>query len=92
MRNVKKILTENGLVAMNTFVSSKKSDLESRLFKDKFGEYYDLKKANSRVMIAQANGKLPQYQQIAVDYNLCIYEVGLNRTALLSLYKGNLKK
>ncbi|MEM6338692.1 MAG: fused MFS/spermidine synthase [Pseudomonadota bacterium] len=95
MKNVKEILTENGVVAMNTFVSSKKSDLESQLFKDTFGEYYNLKKANSRVMVAQANGKLPEYQQIAVDSNLWLYrmaEVGINQTALLSLYKGNLKK
>ena len=46
-------------------------------------------------MVAQANGKLPEYQQIAVDSNLWLYrmaEVGINQTALLSLYKGNLKK
>ncbi len=95
MSNVKEILTENGVVAMNTFVSSKKSDLESQLFQDTFGKYYNLKKANSRVMVAQANGKLPEYQQIAVDSNLWLYrmaEVGISQTALLSLYKSSLKK
>lgn len=95
MNNVKRILTANGVVAMNTFVSSKKSDLESQIFKDTFGKYYNLKKANSRVMVAKANNKLPEYQQIAADSNLWLYrmtEVGISQTALLSLYKDSLKK
>lgn len=94
MNNVKSILTENGVVAMNTFITSKKSDLESQLFKDTFGEYYSLKKANSKVLVA-ANRKLPNYQQIAVDSNLWLYrmaEIGVSQTALLSLYKDSLKK
>jgi spermidine synthase len=95
MNNVKKTLKTNGVVAINTFISSKKSDLESELFKDTFGKYYNLKKANSRVMVAQANNKLPEYQEIAVDSNLWLYrmaEIGINQTALLSLYNDSLRE
>lgn len=95
MNNVKKTLKTNGVVAINTFISSNKSDLESALFKDTFGKYYNLKKANSRVMVAQANNKLPEYQEIAVDSNLWLYrmaEIGVNQTALLSLYKDSLRE
>lgn len=95
MSNVKKTLKTNGLVAINTFISSKKSDFESELFKDTFGKYYNLKKANSRVMVAQANNKLPEYQEIAVDSNLWLYrmaEIGVNQTALLSFYKDSLRE
>ncbi len=93
MNNIKKTLKTNGVVAINTFISSEKSDLESELFKDTFGKYYNLKKANSKVMVAQANNKLPEYQEIAVDSNLWLYrmaEIGINQTALLSLYKDSL--
>ena len=95
MDNVKKTLKTNGVVAINTFISSKKSDFESELFKDTFGKYYNLKKANSRVMVAQANNKLPEYQEIAVASNLWLYrmaEIGVNQTALLSLYKDSLRE
>lgn len=95
MNNVKKILKTNGVVAINTFISSEKSGLESELFKNTFGKYYNLTKANSRVMVAQANNKLPEYQEIALDSNLWLYrmaEIGINQTALLSLYKGSLRE
>ena len=95
MNNVKKALKANGVVAINTFISSKKSELESELFKEAFGKYYNLEKANSRIMVAQANNKLPEYQEIAVGSNLWLYrmaEVGINQTALLSLYKDSLKE
>jgi spermidine synthase len=93
MNNVKRILTKKGVVAMNTFVSSEKEELESKLFKDTFGEYYNLKKATSRVMIA-GSSKLPDYNQIAINSNLWLYrmvEVGVSQTILLSLYKDALR-
>ena len=93
MKNIKKILTTDGVIAINTFVSSKKSDLESKIFKDTFGEYYNLKSSNARIIVAKASGKLPDYQQIAVNSNLWLYrmeELGTNQAALLSLYKDSL--
>jgi spermidine synthase len=93
MNNVKRIMTPNGIVAMNTFVTSKKNELESKLFKNSFGKYYNLKKSNSRVMVA-SSGNLPNYQNIAVNSNLWLYrmvEVGVSQTALLSLYQDALR-
>jgi len=93
MNNVKRILTKNGVVAMNTLVSSKKEELESKLFKDTFGEYYNLKKAASRLMIA-GSSELPKYNQIAISSNLWLSkmaEIGVSQTILLSLYKDALR-
>jgi spermidine synthase len=94
MSDIKRILKEDGIVAMNTSASSKQHHLESELFLKNFGQYYNLKKSNSRVMIAHANNKLPQYQEIAKKSILWVNhlsKVRVNQSALLSLYENSLQ-
>jgi len=54
---VKRLLTPGGVVAANTFSSSRLYDSESVTYRAVFGEFYNLKSAN-RVIIVR-NGSLP---------------------------------
>jgi spermidine synthase len=64
MQDIKKILTPNGVVAINTFTVSKTYELESDLFKRNFGKYYNLIFNKSRIMVAAKND-LPDLSEIA---------------------------
>lgn len=57
LQEVKSLLKPGGIVAANTFSSSKLYDSESVTYRSVFGEFYNLK-AGNRVIIA-ANGTLP---------------------------------
>ncbi len=90
MQDIKKMLTPNGVVAINTFTVSKTYELESDLFKRNFGKYYNLIFNTSRVMIAAKN-YLPDLPEIAAKSILWRYrfvEVGVDQNALLGLYKN----
>jgi spermidine synthase len=92
MQNVKRVMKENGVVAMNTFIDSAESEIESKLFNDVFGEYYNLKNSSTRVMLASSK-KLPNYNKIALNSNIWLYrmaEVGVNQAALVPLFKNSL--
>jgi spermidine synthase len=92
MQSIKRIMRQNGVVAMNTFISSKESALESKLFKDTFGEYYNLKNSRTRVLLASTK-KLPKYNAIALNSNIWLYrmvEVGVNQAALVAFLKNSL--
>ena len=88
MQDIKKILTPNGVVAINTFTVSKTYELESDLFKRNFGKYYNLIFNKSRIMIAAKNN-LPDLSEIASNSILWRYrfvEVGVDQKGLLGLY------
>jgi spermidine synthase len=90
MQNIKKMLTEKGVVAINTFTVSKSYKLESDLFKRNFGKYYNLIFNSSRIMIAAKN-YLPDLSEIARNSILWQYrfvEVGVDQKALLALYQS----
>ncbi len=90
MQDIKKMLTPNGVVAINTFTISKTYELESDLFKRNFGKYYNLIFNSSRIMLAAKND-LPDLPQIAANSILWRYrfvEVGVDQNALLGLYQS----
>lgn len=62
LQEVKSLLTSNGVVAANTFSSSKLYDSESVTYRAVFGEFYNLKSAN-RVILAR-NGALPSLDEV----------------------------
>jgi len=57
LQEVKSLLKPGGIVAANTFSSSKLYDSESATYRAVFGDFYNLKSAN-RIILA-ANGPLP---------------------------------
>lgn len=93
MQNVKKVMKERGVVAINTFTESKYKDVESSLFKNNFGSYYNLAVGGNRVILT-AKSKMPELNEIAATSNLWLYrfvEINAGQPALLSLFQGNLK-
>lgn len=93
MQNVKKVMKERGVVAINTFTESKYKDVESSLFKNNFGSYYNLVVGGNRVILT-VKGKMPELNEIAATSNLWLYrfvEINAGQPALLSLFQGNLK-
>ena len=62
LREVKSLLTPNGVLAANTFSSSRLYDHESVTYASVFGTFYNLKREN-RVVLA-ANGALPSLELI----------------------------
>lgn len=70
LREVRALLKPGGVVAANTFSSSKLYDSESTTYRSVFGEFYNLKSAN-RVILAR-NGTLPALS--TVQQNRSQYE------------------
>ncbi len=90
MQNVKKMLTKNGVVAINTFANTKFSNIETDLFKNNFDNHYNLIVDSSKVMIAGKN-PLPTFDQIKDSANLWRFrfvEIGVNQYVLLNLFKN----
>jgi len=93
MQNVKKIMAKDGIVAINTFANSKFQSLESELIKNNFGKYYNLTTNQTRVIMA-SNGNLAKLPEIIHRSNLWRYrfvEVGVDQTAMLSLFQDALR-
>ena len=93
MQNVKKVMTKDGVVVINTFANSKFQNLESELFKNNFGKYYNLSTDQTRVIMA-SNGNLAKLPEIIHQSNLWRYrlvEVGVDQTAVLSLFQDALR-
>lgn len=89
MQNVKKILAKDGIVMMNTFTTSKFKEKEAELFKNNFGDYYNIATAQTKVMMASKN-KLPETSEIIRQANLWRYrfvEVGVSQIDVLSLFE-----
>ena len=75
LQEVKSLLEPNGVVAANTFSSSRLYDSESVTYRAVFGEFYNLKTAN-RVILAR-NGPLPSLADI--ERNSTAYESAFTR-------------
>jgi len=87
LTEVKGLLGEHGVVAANTFSSSRLYDHESVTYQAVFGDFYNLRSDN-RVILARAGG-LPSRDVIernasAVDARLA--ETGVERDAMLNLF------
>ena len=92
MQNIKKVMKENGAVAINTFIESKYQDLESNLFKNNFGSYYNLCVGANRVVLA-TKGEMPKLKEIAATSYLWLdkfVEINVSQPALLSLFQDRL--
>jgi spermidine synthase len=63
--NLKLILENNGVIAINDFVTSSSYDLETNLFKNLFDNFYNLVN-NNRVIIA-SNGPLMDIEQLKIS-------------------------
>lgn len=61
LQEVKSLLQKDGVLAANTFSSSKLYDAESATYADVFGAFYNLKTEN-RVILARNGGLLPMVQ------------------------------
>lgn len=89
MQNVKRIMTQDGIVMMHNFVDSKVQDVESKLFEDNFDEYYNLTKDSTKIRVA-SKGKFPSLQEINKKSTLwrrTFLNVGINQVAIYSLFK-----
>ena len=79
LRDVKGLLAERGVLAANTFASSRLYDFESATYYSVFGDFYRLKQGN-RVILVRAGG-LPGREELArnaegVEERLAAFGVG----------------
>jgi spermidine synthase len=84
---VKALLAPGGVLAANTFSSSRLYDHESTTYASVFPEFFNLKKEN-RVIIA-ANGPLPSADQLQVNsqrFEQGFNTFGISATKLLPLF------
>lgn len=63
VKKIKTTLSKNGVVAINTFVGSIYYETESALYKEVFGEFFNLTNSVSRIIIAK-KGDLPRMAKI----------------------------
>lgn len=87
LREVKALLAPGGVLAANTFSSSKLYDHESTTYASVFPEFFNLKREN-RVIIA-ANGPLPDAQQLRGNskrFEKSFDSFGIDTGKLLSLF------
>lgn len=86
LTQVKSLLTPNGIVAANTFSSSRLYENESVTYRAVFGEFYNLKSAN-RVILA-SNAPLPSVAvatRNAAHYDAAFTELGFKAMSIVSL-------
>jgi len=84
---IKGLLTEHGVLAANTFASSRLYDFESATYFSVFGDFYRLKKAN-RVILVRADG-LPDRDELernADRVEARLQPFGVGREWLLPLF------
>lgn len=88
LSEVKSLLAPNGILAANTFSSSRLYDHESVTYAAVFPTFYNLKKDN-RVIIA-AKGSLPTREQLRANsqrFDVAFRRFGFNASSLLPLFK-----
>lgn len=88
MSNIERILKPGGVVAMNTFTSSKTYEQEGDLIKKAFGKFYSLIVGYSRVIITM-KGTLVGLNEIQSRANLWVYKfahLDVNIKALYDLF------
>jgi spermidine synthase len=87
LQEVKSLLEPNGVVAANTFSSSRLYDSESMTYRAVFGDFYNLKSAN-RVILAR-NGALPLSADIernSAAYGEAFGRLGFSAAELLGRF------
>ena len=80
VKNVKRILKKDGVVAVNTFLDSEFAETESRIYSEGFKSFFELTNNVSRVIIAK-KGALPSLSQVkekASNWAFILYQVGIN--------------
>lgn len=89
VENVKRILKDDGVVAVNTFEQSKFFEIESKLYHNSFKSFYELKNGNSRIIIAK-KGIIPTLAKIkekAKGWAFNLYQVGISAGDLAEKFK-----
>ena len=87
LREVKALLAPGGVVAANTFSSSRLYDHESVTYASVFGSFFNLKREN-RVILA-STAPLPTQQQLAANskrYEAAFATFGVDAAGMLSLF------
>jgi spermidine synthase len=87
LQEVRTLLTPGGVLAANTFSSSKLYDHESVTYATVFGEFYNLRRLN-RVILA-VNGPLPSLETIrtvSLSLEAQLEQFGVERQRLLPLF------
>ncbi|MGA8708147.1 MAG: fused MFS/spermidine synthase [Steroidobacteraceae bacterium] len=87
LRQVRSLLAPNGIVAANTFSSSRLYQNESATYRAVFGPFYNLKSAN-RVILA-SNASLPSIAQArynAEHFDAAFTALGFKAASVLSLF------
>lgn len=87
LKEVKSLLTPNGVLAANTFSSSRLYDHESTTYASVFPQFFNLKREN-RVIIAM-NGPLPDDAQLRANsarFDKAFDSFGFNSRKLLPLF------
>ncbi|WP_316353959.1 spermidine synthase [Candidatus Trichorickettsia mobilis] len=88
IQNVQNILKPNGVVAVNTFKNNNYYELESRLYKEIFGNFFNLISLETRVIIAK-KGKLPSFAKIqkqAINWKFSFTRLDINEEWLLDKF------
>ena len=92
LREVKSLLGKDGVLAANTFSSSKLYNAESATYASVFGTFYNLKTEN-RVILAK-NGNLPtatELQANAAQVEEKLKRFGTGKSELLLLFSNNVQ-
>jgi spermidine synthase len=87
LQEVKSLLAPGGVLAANTFSSSKLYDHESTTYASVFPQFFNLKREN-RVIIA-ANGPLPTNEQLRINaerFEDPLQSIGVDTDKVLSLF------
>jgi spermidine synthase len=89
LQEVRALLSQDGLLAANTFSSSRLYDHESTTYASVFAEFFNLKREN-RVILAKL-GAVPSIAQIRANSTLFespLNRVGVSTSRLLPLFSG----
>ena len=84
VENIKRILKDNGVVAVNTFIDSEFTRIESEIYRNTFKNFLELTNDASRVIIAKKDNlpTLLQIKENAKGWNFNLYQVGMDATSL----------
>jgi spermidine synthase len=87
LREVKAVLSDGGVLAANTFSSSRLYEHESTTYESVFGTFFNLKH-NNRVILARLGGlpTVPQIEQAARKFDRTFAEIGIDPVWLVKLF------
>ncbi|WPY00450.1 SAM-dependent methyltransferase [Candidatus Trichorickettsia mobilis] len=88
VKNVQNVLKPNGVVAVNTFKNNSYYELESKLYKEIFGDFFNLISLETRVIIAK-KGELPSFAKIqkqAINWKFSFTRLDIDEEWLLDKF------